>query len=242
MSSVKPPVLFIHGAGGGGWQWRDWRHVFWAVGYVHTLAPDLRPSPRGLEATTLDDYIAQMSQVVQDLGSPPVIVGASMGGLIGLKLAEHHHLAALVLVNSAPPAGTPGWPPSHRDFPPRVPWGSTLSREDTYESMPEADTATVTWAHARWRDESGKVMQALYDGVPAEQPDCPVLVICSGRDASVPPTVCEAAAQLLAAERKTLAGASHVGALLGERSSQVAQGAIHWLQRLERERRGSPTS
>lgn len=45
-------VLLIHGAGGGGWEWRAWARVLRERGcQVH--APDLAPGPDGLAARML---------------------------------------------------------------------------------------------------------------------------------------------------------------------------------------------
>ena len=52
-------AVFVHGAGGGGWEWNIWRRVFAASGW-HTTAPDLQPVAAGLAATRLDAYAEQV--------------------------------------------------------------------------------------------------------------------------------------------------------------------------------------
>ena len=42
-----PPLVFVHGAGGGGWEWAVWARVFAAAG-IAVAAPDLRPAAAGL--------------------------------------------------------------------------------------------------------------------------------------------------------------------------------------------------
>lgn len=232
MSPTSPLVLFLHGAGGGGWQWRDWRSAFWAAGFINTHAIDLQPNAAGLEATSIDDYVAQARAWCEQENTPSIVVGASMGGLLGLLLAETCTPQALVLVNSVPPAGTAGWPLRSRDFPDRVAWSTDSTIQDTQASMPEADRMTAAWTHARWRDESGQVMRTLWHGVPVKRPACPVLVICSGLDNTVPTPVCEQLAQDMGAERRLFPAVSHVGALIGPEASRVAQTVVQWLRQL----------
>ena len=50
-------ALFVHGAGGGGWEWNVWRGVFEAAGF-HVEAPDLMPVHGDVAATRLQDYQA----------------------------------------------------------------------------------------------------------------------------------------------------------------------------------------
>ena len=39
---VKPRAVFVHGAGGGGWEWAIWQRVFAAHGW-RSVARDLLP-------------------------------------------------------------------------------------------------------------------------------------------------------------------------------------------------------
>ncbi|HBY98050.1 MAG TPA: hypothetical protein DEP84_29590, partial [Chloroflexi bacterium] len=150
-----PPIVFIHGAGGGRWEWRTWRAEFDAHAW-QTLAPDLHPALAGLAATTIEDYVEQIVALLPARPStPPVLAGASMGGALALTVAERVRPAALVLVNSVPLSGTPGWPVRRGDFPAVIPWSTTSTLDGTRASMPEADEETLRWATARWRDESG---------------------------------------------------------------------------------------
>jgi pimeloyl-ACP methyl ester carboxylesterase len=225
-------AIFIHGAGGGGWEWERWIPVFRCCGY-NTTAPDLVPAPRGLEATRFEDYLAQIVSLLPDAAAhtPPVLIGASMGGLLALKAAEYARVAAVVLVNSTPSAGTPGWPVWIQAFPPWIPW-STRPLESTRASLRDADEDTIRWAHAHWRDESGAVMAALYQGIPAQCPAVPVLVITSRDDDDVPVSVSLALAERLAADVMVFAGVSHVDALLGKRAALIAKLSCDWIERV----------
>lgn len=227
-----PHVVFIHGAGGGGWEWRTWQAEFEARGWP-TMAPDLQPAPGGLAATTIEDYVEQVVALLEPRAAgASVLVGASMGGVLALKAAERVRPAALVLVNSVPPAGTPGWPRQPAEFPAVMPWSTTSTLEGTRASMPEADEETVLWAHARWRDESGAVLQALHGGIRASPPSVPSLVLIGAADQDVPPGVGTALAERLDADAMRFAGVSHVGALLGQRAPLIARLAREWLEEI----------
>lgn len=220
-------ALLIHGAGAGGWEWNVWRGVF-AAHDIAVEAPDLQPARAGLAATRLDDYVAQMVQVLAALPRPRAVVGASLGGLVALRIAQHAD--ALVLVNPLPPA------PWHAQLPPRewpdiVPWRRDARLDSTRRALPDADPATALYAFRRWRDESGRVMREAYAGVEVRLPSIPALCIACTCDADVPAAATEAATAWLHADLWRLAQASHVGPLLGREAAGVAAQVAAWLSR-----------
>ena len=93
-------ALFVHGAGGGGWEWNVWRGVFEAAGF-HVEAPDLMPARSDVTATRLQDYQAQVRAALAALPRPRVLVGASLGGLLALNAAEFQVLGASLLLGLA---------------------------------------------------------------------------------------------------------------------------------------------
>lgn len=223
-------ALLLHGAGGGGWEWTVWRRVFAAHG-VAAHAPDLQPVADGLEATRFDDYLVQARAWAGALAQPRVLVGASLGGLLALRLASEVHAAALVLVNPLPPA-----PLSQRLAPraweARVPWQRTASLAGTMAALPDADAATWQAAWRRWRDESGAVLAEAGAGLAVERPACPVLLLASTADADVPCAVSTALAAELGADLLHCDGDSHVGPLLGRSAGLRARLVVSWtLQR-----------
>lgn len=218
-------ALLIHGAGGGGWEWNAWRGVLEANG-LRASSPDLRPGPDGLPATRLADYLAQMLAALAAVPRPRVAIGASLGGLLALQLAADAD--ALVLVNPIPPAPWhSGLPP--RAWPPRVRWRADSRLAATRRSLPDADPATALYAFRRWRDESGRVMEAAYAGVEVAVPAIPILCIASGEDTDVPCALTQALASHLQADLLTLPGVSHVGPLLGRDAAAVAAQVCAWL-------------
>lgn len=59
--------------------------------------------PRGC---SIQDYVADVSSVADDLATPPVVVGHSMGGFVVQKYLESRYAPAGVLLASIPPRGT----------------------------------------------------------------------------------------------------------------------------------------
>ncbi|WP_146908648.1 alpha/beta hydrolase [Arenimonas daejeonensis] len=219
-------AVFVHGAGGGGWEWGVWARVFAARGF-EVIAPDLVAGPQGLAAMTLDDYRAQvrgwMAAVRRDDPAVPVcLVGASLGGLLALACADAAQ--ALVLVNAMPPSGLPDAAP----VPDIVPWGRTASLAGTRRALPESDDLAALHAFRRWRDESGLALRQARAGWPLPAPDCPVLVMASSDDTDVPPGTSATLAATLGARLQPLPG-GHVAPLLGRQAAQAAGLAVEWL-------------
>lgn len=98
-----PSILFLHN---GGTSRRIWRHQTQALaGAYEVLAVDLPgfgDSPLGPKPLTLDDYVAAVTALVDELDLAPVtIVGNCMGSNIATAIAEAHPemVRKLVLVN-----------------------------------------------------------------------------------------------------------------------------------------------
>jgi pimeloyl-ACP methyl ester carboxylesterase len=229
--SLLPPVVLVHGAGGGGWEWSIWARVFAARGW-RVCAADLMPSPAGLGATSFDDYRSQVlawcRQVSVRDPRPPILIGASLGGLLALAVAAETGASALVLVNPMPPEGLAnlGRPKS---YPPVIPWARERSIAGTCRAMPDADDAARLFAFRRWRDESGLVLEQASRGIGIELPGCPIRVLASELDQDVPVAVSRQLAIRLGADYACLAQSSHVGPLLGRRAAIVAEQTATWL-------------
>ncbi len=220
-------IVMIHGAGGGGWEYDLWRPVFEGSGRK-VIAPDLMPASEGLAATTFADYLRQIDDIASCEWDRLILIGASLGGILALKVAESLHPDAIVLINSVPPAGIDdSW--TGKVYPPIVRWANG-PLQATREAMPDSDDATILWAHARWRDESGAVLNAVSAGIPAQKPDCQTLVVLGGLDADIPPETGLAVARWSGADVHLYAATSHVGPLLGHRAPHIAQAAMHWLE------------
>ncbi|WP_082638237.1 alpha/beta fold hydrolase [Lysobacter antibioticus] len=223
-------ALLIHGAGAGGWEWNLWQDVLRSRG-LGTVAPDLRPAPEGLAATTLDHYRRQVRAELDALPRPRAVIGASLGGLLAWLCAD---LAdAVVLINPVPPAPWAARLPA-RDWPQVVPWRRDARLASTRRAMDDADEAAALYAFRRWRDESGAVLREAYAGVEAAAADvlaveAPVLCIASQRDDDVAPELSAQFAAAIGATLLTWPSPSHVGPLLGRDAARLAAQAADWL-------------
>ena len=220
-------VVAVHGAGGGGWEWGIWARVLALRGFA-VIAPDLMPSSRGIEKTSFMDYRSQVMDWCAGARSDVVLAGASLGGLLALAAAQRVKPVALVLVNPLPPAGVLARP-LYEPKPAVVPWARERSLAATRRAMPDADDAARLYALRRWRDESGAVLNEARDGIAVETPRCPTLLMASELDTDVPPAAARSLAVRLSADFRTIAGASHVGPLLGRTAADSAAQAADWL-------------
>ncbi|MBD9479611.1 alpha/beta fold hydrolase [Pseudoxanthomonas sp. PXM02] len=226
MTAVRAALL-VHGAGGGGWEWNVWRGVLEANG-IAVVAPDLQPVAAGLAATGFDDYLQQARDALESLPRPRVLVGASLGGLLALGIADAAD--ALVLVNPLPPAPWHASLPS-RVWPDVVPWRRDARLDGTRRALPGADEATALFAFRHWRNESGKVLRTACDGLPLARPACPTLVIASLEDEDVPPAITQAMATAWKLDILQTLSRSHVGPLLGREAAGIAAQTVEWVNR-----------
>lgn len=102
-----PPVILLHGGGQTRHAWKNTARVLAAQGF-YAMAMDLRGhgdsgwSPDGKYA--IDSLVADLRCIAACCRQPPVLIGASLGGITGL-VAEGEGpplLAALVLVDVTP--------------------------------------------------------------------------------------------------------------------------------------------
>lgn len=108
------PVILLHGGGQTRHSWSTAAFELVAAGY-RVISPDLRGHgesqwcPQGRYA--FDDYIADLEFIMGSLPSAPVLVGASLGGVISL-IGQGEQLLprarALVLVDVVPRMETAG--------------------------------------------------------------------------------------------------------------------------------------
>lgn len=220
-------AVLVHGAGGGAWEWNIWARVLRAAGW-RVIAPDLVPVPAGLAATTLADYVAQLRAAAAGLQAP-VLIGASLGGLIAALCADTLDGSALVLINPIPPVPFAARLPASAPYPEVIAWGSEATLARTRAAMPDADDAACLYAFRHWRDESGAVVNSARAGVAIAKPRCPVLMLASENDTDVPPALTAEFALSWSASLDRIAGASHVGPLLGRSAARCAESVLAWL-------------
>ncbi len=105
------PILFVHGAFVGAWCWDEYFLPYFAEhGYAaHALSLRGHGKSEGgdtmLWLHSIIDYMEDLSQCIQKLGTPPILVGHSMGGLIVQKYLESFEMPAGILLASVPHTG-----------------------------------------------------------------------------------------------------------------------------------------
>ena len=106
--SGRPTVLMLHGGGQNRFSWKNTGQILADAGF-HVIALDSRghgDSDRSPDANyTVDALCADTLQVVEQIGLPVILIGASMGGMTGI-LAAHaagpDKVTKLVLVDVVP--------------------------------------------------------------------------------------------------------------------------------------------
>src|ERR1051326_9150027 len=106
------PLLFIHGAWHGAWCWENFLPYFADCGYeVHALSLRGHGNSEGKENIrwySVNDYVADVKQVINSFKQRPALIGHSMGGYIMQKYLETQDTPAGVLLASVPVTGTMG--------------------------------------------------------------------------------------------------------------------------------------
>ena len=231
LKMTLPTIVFVHGAGGGAWEWEFWQAIFEARGW-DTLAGDLMPVGSGIAETQVDDYVEQIISWLDtaQLQEPPFLIGVSMAGPLVLKAMETVEVSGVVLINSLPVQGVQGWPASRVQFPNKIPWAAKGLAGHSLEKMPDYDEAVASLVAESWRDESGAVLNILYEGLEVAYPQCPALVVAGREDEDIPYDLSVALAEFLEADLVLLQGVSHLGALLGHRAEDVAHLVAEWVE------------
>ncbi len=108
-----PHILFVHGMWHGAWCWEPYfLPYFKKLGYSasalslsnHGNSPKKKP----FNLLRISDYVQDLNDIVEILGTPPILVGHSMGGFIVQKYLEHNQVPGAVLMASVPPFGVLG--------------------------------------------------------------------------------------------------------------------------------------
>lgn len=106
----RPTIVFVHGAMHGAWAWDEHFLPWFAARGWHVVALDLRghgasPSDKSVLWASVQDYLDDLTEVVDGLPNPPVLLGHSLGGFVVQRYLEHHAAPAAVLVGSTPYSG-----------------------------------------------------------------------------------------------------------------------------------------
>ncbi len=106
--TARPSVLMLHGGGQNRWSWKKTGQVLADRG-LHVVALDSRghgDSDRSPDARySIEALSADAEHVLDQIGRPTVLIGASMGGLTGIQTARDagpERVTGLVLVDVVP--------------------------------------------------------------------------------------------------------------------------------------------
>lgn len=206
-------IFMTHGMWGGGWYWAKFKAFFQARGYrcvaptlrYHDADPAAQPDPR-LGTTSLLDYVRDLEEEIASLGTDPILMGHSMGGLLSAILASRGHGKALVQLNPGPPRGVFALRPSaiRAFWSALTMWG--FWRKPFRQTFAEAADSMLQMcppdqqrdAYARFVYESGRAASEigfwLFDRgraseVQEERVRCPVLIVAGVEDRITPTAV-----------------------------------------------------
>ncbi|OBF86966.1 alpha/beta hydrolase [Mycobacterium sp. 852002-51163_SCH5372311] len=106
--SHPAPLLFVHGAWHAAWCWDEHFLDFFADKGFRAVAVSLRgygasSLSQRLNSVSVADYVDDIRSTVEMLGSEPVLIGHSLGGLLVQKYLENRRAPAAVLLASYPP-------------------------------------------------------------------------------------------------------------------------------------------
>lgn len=114
MPGERVPVVFIHGLWLHSTSWQPWAEMFRTAGYepvlpewpgVPATVAEAREHPESQANVGIDQVIEHHAGIVRSLGSPPVLIGHSFGGLVVQALLNDGLGRAGVAIDPAPIRG-----------------------------------------------------------------------------------------------------------------------------------------
>jgi pimeloyl-ACP methyl ester carboxylesterase len=246
--SHPTPLLFIHGTLHTASCWDvHFLDYFAEHGYA-AHAVNLRGHGKSegrekLRWTRIADFVEDVADVVQQLPSPPILIGHSMGGFIVQKYLEDHDAPAAVLLSSPSPAGLlPTAIRTARRQPgafakinltlsllpliatPRLVGEAFFSRDLPEEQLLEF-----------WKQTQDDSYMAFLDMVALDLPKparvrTPLLVLGAARDNMIGRREIEATARAYNTQAEIIPDVAH-NSMLEERWQSVAERILAWLNK-----------
>lgn len=239
------PLLFVHGAYSGAWQWQPYYLPWfaaqgWQCSAFSFSGHGASAGREHLDVISLKDYVNDLAEVVATMPVKPVVIAHSMGGLVLQKYLEQHDLPGAVLLSSVPPHGlmaaTFNLMFSHPDVLVdlnRIIGGGNPAadsiRHALFHQPVGEDIMALCFKHMQ--PES---MRAVWDMCgfdlpsPARMRRPPMLILGASHDALIPPHLVALTGQALGLPVEILADAGH--AMMLEPTWQASATRIHdWL-------------
>ncbi|HXH57290.1 alpha/beta hydrolase [Iamia sp.] len=240
---MSPPILLIHGTFSHGGLLAPWVRYFESAGYrvqAPSLPGRLPIDPVTLRKLTMSDCLDVLRRECVAMEEPPIVIGHSMGGLLGQQLAASAPCSALVLLASAPPGvlwAQPRALPHLARLMPRIlagrpfrPSASTL-KAVVFNDLPDAEARAQGEQLA---PDSGRVFRSMVFGlnrVPRRAVQCPVLCLSGGVDRNVSARISRSISSRYDASHHEFARRGH-WLIAPSGVDEVASVVLRWLQDL----------
>jgi pimeloyl-ACP methyl ester carboxylesterase len=249
-NSHPTPLLFIHGTLHTASCWDVHFLDYFAQHGFASHAVNLRGHGNSegrekLRWTRIADFVEDVTNIVRQLPSPPVLIGHSMGGFIVQKYLENHSAPAAVLLSSASPAGL--LPTAIRTAR-RQPWAfakvnltmSLLPMIATPELVGEAffsKDLPEEQLLEYWKQTQDDSFRAFLDMVALDLPKpekvkTPLLVLGAALDNMIAPPEIEATARAYNTHAEIIPDVPH-NSMLDPHWQSVAERILVWLNERE---------
>ncbi len=216
---MTPPVVLIHGTNAGPWTMINFAEYFKQEGFqcycpayrYHDRLPSDETSAF-LVGTSIEDYVEDIAQFVENLDTLPMLVGHSLGGIVAQKLAARELARAIVLLNGSVNWGVLPTTDEERALGKRLMsaggfWEDVLLPD--YETMAKygfnkLESNDQRRVFERLGPESGRVMFELFfwmfdenqtTKIDYERTTCPVLMVSGSEDLAIPPSTARSIAE-----------------------------------------------
>lgn len=235
---TRPPLLFVHGAFTGSWMWSKYIPHFIQNGwtcYVMNLRSHYRSRAMDMTKITFEDYLEDIREIMGECGTPPILIGFSMGGILCQKLAETAEIAGLVLIDSSICREVHEQVP-YKQLEPVTPDIIVPAPVRDEESSMDESAHDIAFQRKYLAMESALAFSAFAfrfgsDGISIDGSaiSCPSLVICAVNDEDDERRG-KAAAEYFHGEYKGLQHTTHTGLLVGQRYREAVDCILEWLK------------
>lgn len=228
------PLLFVHGAWGGSWIFRDYLGYLPAAGwncYAMNLRGHYKSDTFNLGGVTQWDYARDVIRIARRLPAPPILIGFGTGAhLIQLALSKGFPAAGAVFISAKLPNHFP------QAVPPEVLAMPHLLPSEPFRSAADIPPATLQWMNEQIKDavEPRAILVTLLKGEAATTSDfvkVPYLVLNGELDDSISLEESKELAGFYEGKGALdiVRGVSHEGVLVGFDWREGANAIHSWL-------------